>query len=148
MIETLGLVATTFGVGIASGAIPVINLEIYLVGVVLVVGGWPMAIALGVACALGQMVSKIGLYHAAHGLSVLGRKRYAGGIDRARALVDRWKDKPLMLVFVSATVGLPPFYIVSLAAGFLNIRLVPYLLIGLAGRTIRYVTIALIAALA
>lgn len=58
-------------------------------------------------------------------------------------MVERWQGKPLTLLFVSAVTGLPPFYVVSLLAGILEIRLKWFIAIGLIGRILRFVTIAL-----
>lgn len=42
------------------------------------------------------------------------------------------------LVFTSALTGLPPFYVVSVAAGTLGFRPGPFLLAGFAGRLLRF----------
>ena len=68
MIETIegtiGIYGATLLVAIASGFIPIINIEIYLAAVVLVTKSLPLAILLGVIAAIGQMVAKIGIYKA------------------------------------------------------------------------------------
>jgi membrane protein YqaA with SNARE-associated domain len=98
-----------------------------------------------VIVAIGQMIAKIGLYHAARGAGVLGnRTKLAASLAKARALVDRWEDKPLTLLFVSAVLGLPPFYLVSLLAGLVGIRFRTFLLLGILGRVIRFVALALL----
>lgn len=66
---------------------------------------------------------------------------------KARELVHRWRDRPLFLVFLSATIGLPPFYVVSIVAGIVELRFRAFVVVGFAGRTIRFATIAVIAAL-
>jgi membrane protein YqaA with SNARE-associated domain len=45
-------------------------------------------------------------------------------------------------------VSLPPFYLVAVAAGVMRIRFQLFLVLGLIGRAARFLTIALLAALA
>ena len=47
-------------------------------------------------------------------------------------------DQDNGLVFVSAAAGLPPFYILSIAAGMLHFPLPRFVLLGLTGRAIRF----------
>lgn len=145
----LGIGAVTLGTAALSGVIPILNLELYLVGVVAVGSrGVAEACALGIVAAAGQMIAKAVLYQAARGATNVGRRKYASAIDRARRSIARWRSKPLSVLFVSASVGLPPFYVVSLAAGMLEIRFRTFLAIGFAGRALRFATIAVLAALA
>ncbi|MGE0549222.1 MAG: hypothetical protein AB7O24_22115 [Kofleriaceae bacterium] len=147
---TLGIYAATFVVAVLSGFIPVVNAELYLIGVAVVTGNVWLAVVLGVIVAAGQMVAKIGIYQAARSASSLGGRRgpkYEAKLAKARALVDKWRDKPFVLLFVSASTGLPPFFIVSLLAGMLSIKFRPFVTIGMLGRTLRFVTIALVALL-
>ena len=41
-------------------------------------------------------------------------------------------------MFVSASSGFPPFYVVSIAAGMLTFPLLPFIVFGFAGRLIRF----------
>src|SRR5687768_11099305 len=94
--------------------------------------------------AIGQMIAKVVLFQAARKTSDLPSGKFAQKLERARARMDKWRTKPLGVLFVSASVGLPPFYLVSLAAGILGVRFWTFVWIGLAGRTIRFVVLALI----
>jgi membrane protein YqaA with SNARE-associated domain len=115
---------------------------------VLLTGSIPGAIILGVLVAAGQMIAKVGLYQAMRGAANAGKRTRLGDkIEKARAKIDRWRDKPLMITFVSAVVGLPPFFLVALVAGMLEVRFVAFVTLGMLGRTIRFVAIALIAVL-
>jgi membrane protein YqaA with SNARE-associated domain len=102
-----------------------------------------------VAIAIGQMVGKSLLYQAAlHATNAGRRGKLADKIDRAREAAKRWRSKPYLITFVSAAVSLPPFYLVTLAAGATEVRFRVFVALGLAGRTIRFVTIAVLAAIA
>jgi membrane protein YqaA with SNARE-associated domain len=152
---TVGIYAGSFAIAMLSGVVPIVNAELYLVGVVLAVGGVPEALVLAVVVALGQMIAKAVLYQSArgvtNGVTKLGRKRtpkLERMIERARAKVERWRGKPLSVTFVSASVGLPPFYLVSVVAGMLEVRFRAFFAVGLLGRTLRFGTIAVLAAIA
>jgi membrane protein YqaA with SNARE-associated domain len=152
VIESLqgaGIYAGSFVVAVISGIVPVVNAELYLIGVVLALGRTSEALVLAVIVALGQMISKATLYQAALGATCVGRRKSAkldAKITRAREYAERWKTKPLSVTFVSATAGLPPLYLVSLVAGLLGVRFRAFVAVGFAGRTLRFATIAVIAA--
>jgi len=142
----LGIYLASLIVGVLSALIPIINAELYLIGVVLLTGSVPAAIALGLLVGLGQMIVKVGLYEGAKRAGEAGRKRnakWAAQLERARVRVDQWRSKT-WLTFVSAVVGIPPFYIITLLAGALQVRFRTFLALGILGRSIRFVAIALI----
>lgn len=142
---SVGIYLATLIVSVLSGLLPLVNGELYLIAAILVAHDPTIALVLAVIVAIGQMIAKIGLYYAARGATELGKKtRLARSLVKARALVERWEGKPLTLLFVSAVIGLPPFYLVSLLAGIVGIRFRTFLLLGIVGRVIRFVAIALL----
>lgn len=145
IVATLGIYGGTLVVGVLSGLVPVVNGEVFLVGVVLYTGKlWP-ALVLALLVALGQMIAKVILYKAVHGAAELGKESRIGKkLEAARAKVEKWRDKPLAITFASALTGLPPFYVVTLLAGALGVRFRTFLLLGITGRVIRFVALALI----
>lgn len=148
MEAALGIYAGSVIVAAASALIPVINAEIYLGGVVLAAGATiPQAILLGFLVAFGQMIGKSVVYSAAKGSTKLGAKRLDRTITRARALIAKWGDRPQLVMFLSATASLPPYLLVAAFAGLLEIPFRRFYAIGLAGRSLRFVTIAVVAAL-
>jgi membrane protein YqaA with SNARE-associated domain len=142
---SVGIYLATLIISVLSGLVPVVNGELYLIAAIVVADDPVVALVLAVIVALGQMIAKIGLYYAARGATELGRSTRLGAkLERAQLLVERWQGKPLTLLFVSAVTGLPPFYLVSLLAGLLRIRFGTFLLLGIIGRVIRFVALALI----
>lgn len=141
---TVGIYAATLVVAVLSGLVPLVNGELYLIAAIRLTLDAPVAIVLALLVATGQMIAKIALYYAARGATQLGRTtRFGKKLEQAQALVARWKHKPLTLLFVSSVTGLPPFYLVSLLAGIVGIRFSTFLLLGLLGRVIRFVALAL-----
>ena len=135
-----GLYLGTFLYGVLAGLVPfVVPAEFLLFAVAAKYTDWRVLGACAVLTAAGQMVAKVILYYGARGAIERATGKRKARIDRARAKLERWKDKPLVLLFVSSTVGLPPLYIVSLLAGALKIRMRAFLVIGMTGRVIRFV---------
>lgn len=142
---SVGIYLATLIIAVLSGLVPLVNGELYLVAAVLLVGAPAPALALALLVAVGQMIAKVVLYYTARGASELGRATRLGAkLERARALAHRWRRKPLTVLFASAVTGLPPFYLVSLLAGVLEIRIGTFLLLGTAGRVLRFGALALV----
>lgn len=142
---TIGIYGATFIVAIVSAFIPLINAEIYLAAVALATKSIPLAIVLGLITALGQMIGKVGIYKAAQKGANLKKYEENGKLERARRLMAKWKDKPHVLTFISASTGIPPFFIVSLVGGMLELPFAAFMAVGFLGRSIRFVTVAIVA---
>jgi membrane protein YqaA with SNARE-associated domain len=139
LLAMLGIYGGTFVVSIIAGLVPLVNTEVFLVGLVrFAVDRSSQLPAIAVAAATGQMVAKIGLYHAGRGMLELPRGRYKQKIEEVRGKLERWRTKPYLIYAVSSVVGVPPFYLTVLAAGAMKIRFTAFLGIGLAGRLARF----------
>jgi len=140
MGEAFGL----FGVSVASALVPLINLEVYLVGLAAVrdsTGIWFLAFVAGV----GQMVGKVVWYYL--GANALRWPWIAKRIDtpKGQAALEKWRtrvhERPVLgatLLFASAISGFPPFAIVAVLAGQLRMNLVIFVSVGTFGRTLRF----------
>ena len=125
MGEVLGLL----GVSIASALIPLINIEVYLVGMAAVSareGVWLLAAVGG----LGQMLGKLVWYYLGANALRWGWVRKKVEKPKAKAKLELWQrrtqDRPLiggLLLFASAVSGFPPFAIVAVLAGQLRMNL-------------------------
>lgn len=135
---TLGIYAGTFVICFIGGLVPVFNAELYLIAVTLMVASPAPLPAVVVLAAAGQMIAKSILYFTGRGAADLTSGRWAEKLERARARVARWQHHPRWLLLVSAVLGLPPFYAVSLLAGALKISFRTFFLLGLTGRTVRF----------
>ena len=138
----LGIFLGTFLYCFVAGLIPVVNAEIWVIGVAgLVTTSAPLPAVVLLASA-GQMAAKVLLYYAALGAVSLPTGRYQKKVERARAWVARWKERPKLVLWASAVTGIPPFYVISLLAGALEIRLRTFVIIGTSGRVNRFGIIA------
>jgi hypothetical protein len=108
IVAALGIYAGTLVVGVLSGLVPVINGELFLIGVVLITGQlWP-AIVLALLVAVGQMIAKVILFKGVERASEAGKQSRFGaklakgdhadkslnyfGVDASQPLAE-WKRK-------------------------------------------------------
>jgi membrane protein YqaA with SNARE-associated domain len=145
LLTMLGLYGGTLVVCFISGLIPIVNAEVFLVGVSVWAVDRPAQLPfVALAAALGQMTAKVILYFMGLGLFELPRGRWREKIERARTRMERWRKRPYFIFAVSATIGLPPFLLVSIAAGALQISFRTFCTIGLAGRYVRFLVIVIL----
>jgi membrane protein YqaA with SNARE-associated domain len=128
-----------------GAVVPVLNTELYLVGLAAIVDPHHVP-GLAVMAAVGQMAGKILVYYAGQGVLRLpfGKGRMQEWEEKLRnhkAGVDG-------ILFLSAFLGLPPHYAVSISAGALRWSLTRFLVVGVVGRTLRFIVVMALPALA
>ena len=136
-MDDLLVVLGTFAYCVCSAMIPVLHAEAYLVMVSLV-SPPELRWTLVMAATSGQMLGKVGMYYAGRGVRLIPGERMQ---RRLRLATARYREKRRIgsgLVFVSASSGLPPFYLVSIAAGLLTFPLVRFIILGFGGRFLRF----------
>jgi membrane protein YqaA with SNARE-associated domain len=147
------------GFGIGSAVIPVLNAEVYVIGVGASGKLDPVVAAIGVS--IGQTIGKVAMF-----LAVRYRPGYAAkrGKDRkpvdldtrrgrfvqwnrnvSKRLLDALSDRRwgIPVTLLSSSVGIPPLYGVALIAGASRMGVVTFSLSVLAGRAARFITLAL-----
>jgi membrane protein YqaA with SNARE-associated domain len=117
---------------LVSSLVPVVNAELLLMGLALAAPA--AAPLLVVVMAAGQMVGKSALFL---GGGRLTRSALEGRLSRWR-LDGRTRRAGAPLIGMSAFTGLPPFYLVSVAAPALGVPFRTFLVMGLAGRLLRF----------
>jgi membrane protein YqaA with SNARE-associated domain len=132
------------GVALASALVPLINIEVYLIGLAAVSSDghvWFLA-AVGGA---GQMIGKLIWYYLGANALRWGWVRRKVEKPKAAAKLELWRrrtnDRPLfggLLLFASAVSGFPPFAIVAVLAGQLRMNVTMFLTVGFVGRTLRF----------
>jgi membrane protein YqaA with SNARE-associated domain len=130
----------TFIVAFVAGFIPLINVEIFLVGMIALLNLTDMLWLIALVAAVGQILAKIILYFASAGvLKVSKGKRFTPAkIEKlsAKILQGGWKGDAVILS--SAFVGIPPIYLTALVAGLARYPLVKFVVMGLCGRFARF----------
>ena len=137
-----------FGVALASAFLPFIPIEAYLGAAVSESSqAWW---ALAAAATLGQMLGKVAIFligRQSMQWAWLQRRMARYNVDKyVVRLTEAAERRPIAvdgIVFVSASVGIPPFAVISLLAGQLNMPLARFLVIGVAGRFVRFGAVAL-----
>jgi membrane protein YqaA with SNARE-associated domain len=134
------LYVATLLVALASGFLPVVNSEVYLLAVG-ALGGAANRPALVLAATLGQMTAKSILFLCARA----GLERRAARRSRLPAWSERLGRgrRRWLLVFVSAFAGLPPFYATSVIAGALGWPFPAFAGAGACGRFARFSLVVL-----
>jgi membrane protein YqaA with SNARE-associated domain len=138
---------TTFGVCVVGAFVPIVNTEIYLLSV----SALSPAEFIGplvLAATVGQMTGKIGMFYAGRGVLKLRNEKVRDKVLAIRARLDErpWVAKATL--FSSATFGMPPLYIMSIACGTIGMGLVSFIVIGFLGRLIHFAFVALLPQLA
>jgi|WetSurMetagenome_2_1015567.scaffolds.fasta_scaffold99183_2 membrane protein YqaA with SNARE-associated domain len=143
-----GVFLSCFLLSIVSALVPWVNGEVVLLASTAIAHSPWQILSVVLLTSAGQMVGKCVLYWTA-------RRAIPVRSVNLRQSIAIWKQrfssspaKPLSLVFISSTLGIPPFYILTVMAGFLQLKFVPYLLLGSLGRVIRFGLLAVIPALA
>ena len=140
----LGIYAATFAIGAASCFVPVISIEVFLVGLTIARGPGD-APALVVLATLGQIIGKLPIYYATRGLvSLEGRHRR--WIERLGGWLACTRASPELLLAASALLGVPPFSIASTAAGAFAIPAARFAAIIGVCRAVRFAALIAIAA--
>jgi len=159
VIAWLGL---TLGVAFSSALMPLISIEIFLIGLASQQPHIPWLI-LGAVVAVGQVAGKLLYYYAAKGslrlpkfmhrrrgaIETPRRERWRRRTKRIRMWVETLREKchrhPHWMVGtygLSSVLGLPPFMATSVLAGMVRMKLSAFLSAGLVGRFIRFSVVA------
>lgn len=134
---TLLTFASTVAVGVASGIVPLVNAELYVVFLG-TVAPRPLLPALVVVATLSHMVGKSVMYLAGRSLDRLPNSAFTRRVAAARAKLEHRPALGGALVFTSALTGLPPFYAVAVGSGVVRFPFAGFFALGAAGRLLRF----------
>lgn len=137
----VALLSSAFVASVVSGFIPFVNAEVVVAGAAVAAPPGYM-IPVIVVCSVGQMLAKVALYAGMRWLPERLPAKATERLDRASEKVKNLEQAGLTLVLISAVVGLPPFYLISLAAGAMKLSLTGFIVTGTVGRGVRFAIIA------
>jgi len=148
-VQWIGL---TFGYALVSALVPVVNAELYLVGLM---AGQPQLAwwLVGLAAAAGQMVGKLAYYYAGRGTLALPARwrrrseRHSTGrwSRRLARFQQTCRHRPWWtagVLLTSSVLGVPPYLAIAVLAGMGRVPLPMFLVTGLIGRFARFGAIA------
>ena len=136
----IAILTSAFVMSVLSGLVPFVNAEVLVAGAA-VAAPTALVAPVIVACSAGQIVAKVGLYAGARWLPERLPAKARKRLEAASQKTKRLEGAGFTLVLVSAVVGLPPFYLISLAAGALRMSLTWFIIVGLVGRGVRFAVI-------
>lgn len=142
-MSLLAAFATTFAVCIAGSIVPLINTEIYLVSAV-ALSPPAYVVPLVIAASVGQMVGKVVMYYAGRGVLKLPSERVRTRMVAMQARIQARPRAGAAVLLTSATVGLPPLYVVAIACGAARMNLASFIVLGTVGRLIHFTAVAAI----
>ncbi|MDE0358163.1 MAG: VTT domain-containing protein [Gammaproteobacteria bacterium] len=137
----IALLSSAFAASVASGLVPFVNAEVVVAAAAVAVPGSQVWLVVTV-CSLGQMIAKAALYALARWLPQKLPARATRHLERASEKTRRLEQAGWTLILISAFVGLPPFYVISLAAGIVRTNFAAFLTLGFAGRWARFAILA------
>ncbi|QCW50576.1 hypothetical protein FE634_09415 [Nocardioides dongxiaopingii] len=134
-----------FGLSIASALLPFLPIEAFIIGGAAANPGTAASIALGVAAGAGATIGKVVWYEVARrGISSSWAQKKLSA-PKVKAGYERWtarmEGRPVYagaVMFVAASVGLPPLLVMSFVAGLLKMPMWVFLPTVLVGRSIRF----------
>ncbi|MFC3999542.1 VTT domain-containing protein [Nocardiopsis sediminis] len=137
--------ALAFAVALASALLPVLNIELYLLGAASLSGG-PVLSAMAVAAAAGQTLGKVAYYYLGRGvldLPWLRRRAATTGRwgERIAGLRAKAEGRPWWtagLVAVSSFASIPPFMVVCVLAGTVRMPVWAFVAVTMATRSARF----------
>ncbi|HKV98965.1 MAG TPA: VTT domain-containing protein [Vicinamibacterales bacterium] len=139
----LGASLSCFGLTVLSAIVPWVNAEVIVLAFVALAHSPAQAALVVIVATAGQMAGKCVVFWAGR----RGERRYA----RASELAARWRDRltarpwsAVLLVLVSSAIGVPPFFLVTLAAGAVGVNFRRFVIAGTIGRLMRFGSLALL----
>ena len=136
--------AGCYVLALVSAVVPWVNAELLMLAALPFVRS-PLHLAVLVALmTLGQMTGKSAMYWCSRRAALKPTPRVRDAMARWKNRLDRHPRSALGIVLVSSAVGIPPFYMVSIVAGALNIAFTRFLMVGTFGRLVHFAALALL----
>jgi membrane protein YqaA with SNARE-associated domain len=144
LLASLGIYGASLAIAFVAGLFPLASIEIFLVGLSAL--RHPAISDLALCCllgAIGHQAAKTITYFAGEGALEHGKLKPR--VEAARHKIEKWNRYPKSILFLAATVGLPPIYLLGfIAHPLMNIRFLPFTLLTFFGRLGRYLFLAVI----
>lgn len=138
------IAAGCYTLAVVSAVVPWVNAEVLMLSAAPLAGS-PIQLAVLVALVtLGQMTGKSIMYWISRNATRPRAPRLQNAIDRWGERLQRHPGSALGVMLLSSTIGLPPFYIVAIAAGALNVAFGRFLAVGAVGRLVHFALLAFV----
>jgi membrane protein YqaA with SNARE-associated domain len=144
LLSTFGLYGGALVISFVAGMFPLVSIELFLIGISTWAtpspGGFVLLVLLS---AFGHQVAKTITFYM--GIGALENKKLKARVEKVRTKIDKWNKRPKVIMFIAATIGLPPLWLLGfIAHPLMKMRIVPFTLIVFFGRIGRYAFLMLI----
>jgi membrane protein YqaA with SNARE-associated domain len=126
-----------------SAIVPWVNGELAVLSLAALVDSPADLASLALVASAGQMTGKSVLYWAARGAAKQPRIQ-ATRLERWRLRFERHPLSAIVIMLVSATIGVPPFYLLTLVAGAMKMNFGGFLAVGTCGRVVHFMLIVFV----
>ena len=133
-----------YAIAVLSAVVPWVNAEVVMISAVPFAPSRSALAALVLVVSAGQMTGKALMYWAARKSTLAHSPRMQPAIDRWRVRLQQRPRSALAVTFWSALVGIPPFLVVSMAAGTLRVAFGRFMAVGTAGRVLHFAIVAFV----
>ncbi len=145
LVGSIGIYAATFAIATISSVLPIISIELFLIGVAMTAEPAHPSVLVALA-ATGQVLGKLPIYYASRGAARLCTRGTAERSERRRERLRRIRERasrwhPGVLLATSSILGLPPFSLLATAAGVLAIPARTFSIVVALGRAARFAAI-------
>jgi len=141
--STTWLMVGCYGAAVTSALLPWVNAEVLMLSAMPVAAAHGALMPLVAVFTLGQMTGKSIMFWLSRSAR-LPVPRMRDAVEAWRGRFERHPRSALACVFVSAALGFPPFYAVSVAAGTFRMAFGKFLAVGSAGRFVHFAALALL----
>ena len=144
LLASLGVYGASLVIALIAGLFPIASVELFLIGLSALehpaIGQLIICCVLG---AVGHQIAKTITYYAGEGALEHGKLKPR--VDKLRHKIEKWDRYPHAILFLAATVGIPPMYLLGfIAHPLMEIRFLPFTALTFIGRLGRYIVLAVI----
>lgn len=139
------LLLSMLGLSAASALLPFLPIEPFIVGGAATDPSVPAGIALGIAAGAGATVGKVVWYELARRGAESSWAQRKLATPKVRVVHERWtarmEGRPVYagaVMFVAASVGIPPLLVMAMVAGLLKMPMWVFLPTVFVGRSLRF----------
>ena len=133
-----------FGLSIVSALVPWVNGEVIVLSLAAIAHSPVEVAGLVLLASTGQMIGKCVLYWAGRGAIPIRTTGIGSKVAAWKQKFDQSPSRSVALVFVSSTLGIPPFYLITLLAGTFRMPFGRFIGAGMCGRLVRFAFVACI----
>ncbi len=136
-IMSFGVYLGVFVYCFVSGIVPILNTEVFLVAISVLIDK-KLIFLLVLISVFAQMLAKTFVYLAARKVINISVKRDNQKFKKILKKMKKWEKREGIFIFLSALIGLPPFYLTTIACGTLKIGYLKFFIFGFCGALLRF----------